>query len=120
MGNTKLTTLVTEFGQLVNSLQPSLQTIRENMRRHFANLSDTMFHFGHYTSVHNIFLTLFRSIMPVTKTRRQCTNPDHAVFHESTVNNAMIRVSATVPAQSICTTHYESLTRSLAIKVPDL
>jgi hypothetical protein len=102
MGNIELNMLVTGFNQLLHDPQHSLEIIRENMRQHFANISDVLFHFGSYTSVHNIMLTILRSNIPITKTTRQCTNPNHTMYHESEVKNAMIKVSSTAaPTQSL-------------------
>lgn len=114
MGNTELNMLVTGFNQLLYISQPSLETIREDMRYHFANLSSTMFCFGHYTSVHIIFLTLLKSTMPITATTRWCTNANHAVFHESMVSNSMITVSASLQPQSLqnIMNHFQELVPS--------
>ncbi|KAF8222015.1 hypothetical protein L208DRAFT_1324653, partial [Tricholoma matsutake] len=91
--STELNMLVTGFNQLIDNTQVSLETIRENMRHHFASLSDSSFHYGHYTSVHNIFLTLLQRKTAVTKTTRQCMNSNHAMFHETTVRNAQLLVA---------------------------
>ncbi|KAF8229110.1 hypothetical protein L208DRAFT_1178375, partial [Tricholoma matsutake] len=99
--NTELNMLVTGFDQLINNPQVSLETIRETMRHHFASLSDSAFHYGHYTSVPSIFLTLLQRETAVTKTTRGCMISNHAVFHETTVINAMIKVCSAEPSQSL-------------------
>ncbi|KAF8231790.1 hypothetical protein L208DRAFT_1275577 [Tricholoma matsutake] len=111
MRNTQLNILVTEFNRLIDNPQLSLDIVRESMRHHFAGLSDALFHFGHYTSVHNLFLTLLKSDYPITRTTRQCINLNHATFHESTVNSAMIRVSTQPDSYSLQTiiNHFQEL-----------
>jgi hypothetical protein len=100
MENIELNMLVTEFNQLLHNPQHSLEAIRENMRQHFANISNVLFHFGSYTSVHNIMLTILQTNIPITKDTRQCTNPNHTIYHEPEVNNAIFKVSsAAAPAQ---------------------
>jgi hypothetical protein len=102
MGNIELNMLVTEFNQLLHNPQHSLETIRANMRQHFANISNVLFHFESYTSVYNIMLTTLQTNIPIKKNTRQCTNPNHTMYHESEVNNAMFKVSfAAAPAQSL-------------------
>jgi hypothetical protein len=99
MGNIELNMLVTEFNQLLHNPLHSLETIRENIRQHFANISNVLFHFRSYTSVHNIMLTILQTNIPITKTTRQYINPNHIMYHES---DAMFKVSsAAAPAQSL-------------------
>ena len=93
MGSHELSLLVVGFRQLINNPQLSLETIRDPVRQHFATLSDTHFHFGQYTSAHNLLLTLLITRFPITRTTRRFINPAHATLNESITANAVVKVS---------------------------
>ncbi|KAF8239176.1 hypothetical protein L208DRAFT_1475488 [Tricholoma matsutake] len=98
MGSTQLNLLIASF-QLIINPQLSLETVRETMRLRFATLSNTYFHCGQCTSVHNILLTLLNTNFSVIKITQHCVNPAHATLNETTTTTAVIQVST--PPQSL-------------------